>query len=192
VTISIQEHLLSYGLRYVRLNPLGAYCLGAAEAYAGQADECPKLFRVLPNLDIVLTNGGLDPASRAVLELLAAPQSEMVWTLDPERMLTHIETGGSFAELNQFLENNAADSLPDNVVVFLKDLESKLGACKSAHEAVLLEWQDEALARLIATSAGLNRLCSHAGSNCIAVTRANYRAFARALKKLGYVAPFKP
>ncbi len=180
------------GLRYVRLNPFGAYCLGAAETYTEHADERLKLFRVLPNLDIVLTNGGLDPASRAVLELLAAPQSELVWTLDSQRMLTHIETGGSFAELKQFLENNAADSLPDNVVVFLKDLESKLGACKSACEAILLEWQDETLARLITTSSGLNRLCSHAGSNRIAVARADYRAFARALKKLGYVAPFRP
>jgi len=177
------------GLLYVRLNPLGAYALGFSDHYDLRAEARPKLFRVLPNLDVVLANGPLNPADRATLELLAAPKSDMVWTLDAERMLTHVETGGAFRELRDFLEANAAEGLPENVQVFLADLESKLGACRARREAVLLEWADEALARLIATSSGTNKLCFHAGANRLVVPAENVTAFSRAVKKLGYVLP---
>jgi hypothetical protein len=43
----------------------------------------------------------------------------MVWALDPERMLSHVQTGGNLKELRAFLEQNAAEGLPANVQVFL-------------------------------------------------------------------------
>jgi hypothetical protein len=177
------------GLRYLRLTGLGAFCLGTTDTYTLSVGETQKLFRVLPNLEIILSNGHLDAANRALLELLAEPRGDMVWALDSERILTHVETGGSFNELQQFLEANAAEGLPENVRVWLTELESKLAACKRASRATLLEWADEPLARLISTSAGLNKLCHHAGGNRIVVAHSDYRAFARAVKKLGYVAP---
>lgn len=136
-----------------------------------------------------MTNGALNPADRAALELLAAPKSDMVWTLDAERMLTHVETGGAFQELRHFLEANAAEGLPENVQVFLGQLEAKLGACRLRRNAVLLEWTDDPLAQLIATSAGTNKLCFHAGENRLVVPAESLGAFSRGLKKLGYVLP---
>jgi hypothetical protein len=177
------------GLLYVRLNPLGAYALGLTEAYQMRPVERPKLFQVLPNLDLVLHGGPLNPADRAGLELLAAPQSDAVWRLEPERILTHIETGGSLASLRTFLDENAASGVPENVRIFLDGLEAKLGACQSRRKAVLLEWADPALAQLIATSSGLKRLCYYAGENRLVVPAENLTAFTRALKRLGYVLP---
>jgi hypothetical protein len=177
------------GLLYVRLNPLGAYALGCAESYEYRPEAGAKLFRVLPNLEVVLANGPLNPADRANLELLAAPKGEMVWALDPERMLSHVQTGGNLKELRAYLEQNAAESLPANVQVFLQELENKTGACHTLQEALLLEWTDEALARLIATSAGMSKLCFHAGENRLVVARKSLSAFGRALRKLGYALP---
>ncbi|MBI4662101.1 MAG: hypothetical protein HY735_25040 [Verrucomicrobia bacterium] len=177
------------GLLYVRLNPLGAYALGFADHYDLRLDEKPKLFRVLPNHDLVLADAALNPADRATLELLAVPKSDMVWTLDAERMLSHVETGGAFKELRDFLESNASEGLPGNVQVFFGELENKLGACAVRRDAVLLEWTDAALAQLIATSAGTSKLCHHAGENRLVVPKDNLAAFSRAAKKLGYVLP---
>ena len=124
------------GLLYVRLNPLGAYVLGCAESYEYLLEAGAKLFRVLPNLEVVLANGPLNPADRANLELLVAPKSEMVWALDSERMLSHVQTGGNLKELRAFLEQNAAEGLPANVQVFLQELEYKTGACHTLQEAL--------------------------------------------------------
>ena len=177
------------GLLYVRINPLGAYALGLTETYLFRTEEKAKLFRVLPNLDVVLAGGPLNPADRASLELLATPKSDVVWSLDGERMLSHVETEGTFKELRAFLEENVAEGLPGNVLVFLQGLEDKIGGCSTSREAVLLEWTDEALARLVATSAGMGRLCFHAGENRLVVPRECLAAFSRAVKKLGYVLP---
>ena len=177
------------GLLYVRLNPLGAYALGFTDQYDSRAEDKPKLFRVLPNRDLVLANGPLNPADRAALELLAVPASENVWTLDAERMLTHVESGGALQELRDFLESNAMDGLPESVQIFLAGLALKLGACRARRDAVLLEWADEALAQFIANSPGTNKLCFHAGGNRLVIPAENLAAFSRALKRLGFVLP---
>lgn len=177
------------GLLYVRLNLLGAYILGCAESYEIHIEGQTKLFRVLPNLDLVLSDAALNAADRASLELLASPISNLVWRLDAGRMLTHVETGGTFKELRAFLNNNAAENLPANVHVFLQELEHKISACRALREAVLLEWADEALARLIATSAGMSKLCHHAGGNRLVVPKESLAAFGRAVKELGYCLP---
>jgi len=77
------------GLRYVRLTALGAFCLRATDSYLPHTEDAPKLFRVLPNLEIVLTRGPLDPASRAMLELLAAPRDEVCSELKACKHFSH-------------------------------------------------------------------------------------------------------
>ena len=180
------------GLQFVRMTALGAFALGFNSEYSVVASETPKAFRVVPNHDIVLLPAGHEAAIRATLGLLARPVSDQVWRLEAERMLEHVEGGGSFTELKQFLESHAADGLPENVQVFFNDLAAKLGACRRARKAVLIEWDDESTAHLIANSAGMRRLCHHAGENRLAVAQSDYRAFCRVLKKLGFVIPLQP
>ena len=177
------------GLRYVRLSPLGAFCFGVNTNYTPQVAERTKLFRVLANHELVLTEARIDPGSRAMLELMAVPQTDVVWRLDADRILSHVEAGGSFPELTKFLQAQATDVLPENVQVFLRDLESKLGACQGVRSAFLIDWNDEATARLVANSTGLRKVCRYAGGNTVAVSAADYRTFARLVKKLGYVVP---
>jgi hypothetical protein len=40
------------GLMFVRVTPLGAYCLGAASDYAHSPGEVKPVLQVLPNLEI--------------------------------------------------------------------------------------------------------------------------------------------
>lgn len=177
------------GLLYVRLNPLGAHALGFADDYVMSAEEPPGLFRVLPNHDLVLAEGALNPADRAMLELLAVQNSDQVWHLDPGRTLGHVESGGSFSELSEYLESRAIGGIPETIRAFLSEIQGRLGACRSRQDAVLLEWKDEALARLIASSSGTREYCHHAGDNRVVVPAKNLAALTRALKQLGYVLP---
>jgi hypothetical protein len=177
------------GLLFVRLNPLGACALGLTEHYELCQENQPKLFQVRPNLDLVLTGDALNPADRAWLELLAVPRDATTWTLDMGRMLTHVEAGGALAELRAFLEANATDALPASVASLFDELENKLRACRGRRAAVLLEWADESLARWLATDAGFNKLCFHAGENRVVVPAEHLAAFGRAVKRFGFVLP---
>jgi len=180
------------GLLYVRLNALGAYGLELTDSYEVEIGPQPKLFQVLPNLEIVLAAPLADPADGLLLGALAAPQSDLVWRLDAERILTHVENGGNLEELKRFLlDHNAAEPLPETVAAFLADLERKLGACRAARPAFLLEWADPALSHLLATSPGTNKLCHHAGENRLVLAKDDLAAFRRAAKRLGYVVPLQ-
>jgi len=176
------------GLLYVRITPLGAYALDITDHCDFRPDENPKLFHVVSRSELVLPHP-LDPANRASLELMAERQNDMVWSLDVERILSHVETGGSLKQLRSFLETNASEALPEDVQDFLVELEERIGAFRSQRDAVLLEWADERLAQLLATSTETGKLCFHCGENRLVVAKSNLGAFSRAVKKLGFVVP---
>jgi hypothetical protein len=68
-------------------------------------------------------------------------------------------------------------------------LNRRIGAFRRSREAVLLEWEDENLARHLANEATTGALCHHAGDNRLVVAKSDLAAFRRALKPLGFVLP---
>jgi hypothetical protein len=175
------------GLLYVRLNPLGAYALGYAERYEAAISAGPKALQVLPSLEIRATIGSLNAADCAMLELMASRRDEQVWRLDQERILSHVEAGGAMAGLRQFLEHNAEGGLPEEVATCLAAIELRIGAFKRARDAVLIEWEDEQLARYLAGESSTTALCHHAGGDRLVVPKEQLPAFRRAVRKLGFV-----
>lgn len=177
------------GLLYVRINPLGTYALGLVDRYEYRAEPGPKLFRLLPNLEIHLSTEQLNPADRAGLELVAVPQDAKLWRLDPVKILTHAESGGDLAELESFLEANAAGGLPDTVCEFFESLQCRVKAFRRSREAVLLEWETEELALHLSTDPATREFCHHAGGNRLVVPHHQLTAFRGGVKNLGWVLP---
>lgn len=178
------------GLLYVRLNPLGHYCLSASGEYTPPAAEKPKLFTVLPNRDIAVTRGQeLLPGDVSMLELFALKTSDHVWRIDPPLMLDHLESGGVLDDFSRFLTGNAAEEVPDTIRVLFDDLKARAGAVAATQEAYLVEFRDPAVAALVAHDSKAGKLCLLAGERHVAVPKANEKAFRTAVKKLGYVVP---
>lgn len=178
------------GLRHVRLTPLGAYCLGFADAYEMAVKEPAGLVKILPNLELVLVNdASCSPADTARLELFASPKTERVWRIDQQRILAHIESGGSMDEIRKEMESLQKGDLPQNLVTWLDELERKAMALKGGTQCILIEVADEATAALIAHDSKASKYCLPAGNRHLAVPAKNERAFRSAIKKLGYVLP---
>ncbi len=178
------------GLLYVRLNGLGAYCLGLTEHYSPAPAEARKLFTVLPNREIAVAGEKpLLPSDEAMLEQFAGKQSDRLWNIDPQRLLDYLETGERLEDVTQFLEAHATAGIPETVHVFFRDLQAKAGAVVGAEEAMLIEFRDPVVAALVAHDAKAGKLCVQAGERHVAVPKKNERAFRTALKKLGYILP---
>ena len=176
------------GLLYVRLNPLGAYCLNAAAEYQPPAQARSVSLCVLPNREVaVLETAHFGDADRRLLENFASPKSEYVWELDPARILDHLEAGGETSELSGFLEDASGAPLPETVARFLADLDAGRGAVTSVEEALLVAMRDEEAAARVAHDTQAGKYCRAAGGSLLAVPRKNARAFRSALKKLGYI-----
>jgi hypothetical protein len=184
------EYLSRYdGLSYVRLTPLGAYCLGIVDEYEPPRLELPAVLSVLSTLEVVATEGSLNAADRIVLERYADSVSDRVWQLTDERLLAALEAGGSLTELAEFLTASSVSPLPERAVQLFRDIEERAERIQDNGAARLILCGDPALATLVANHVRTRRLCMLAGERHLVVPVASERAFRRALRELGYPIP---
>ncbi len=177
------------GLKYFRLNALGAWCLGLAPLYQPEAIIIERTWRVLPNHDIVSSELNADPADTLFLERVADRSSERVWRLDRDKILTAIEDGLPLSALSEFLESHASEPIPQTVQTFLADLSEKTGRLRDKGTVRIIECVDSETARMLMLDAKLKTLCLPAGDRNLVFRPGNESTVRAHLRKLGYVIP---
>jgi hypothetical protein len=177
------------GLRYFRINPLGAYGLGLTDDYqpARQAPDCT--LRILPSLQITVASGALSVEESLSLELWAEPLGDGRWRLDQSRILEAVERGQPLAELRAFLAARDDQGLPDTVEGFLGQIEKQATALRIAGPVLLIDCADDELAELLANHKDTKALCAKAGNRQLAIKMDAEDRFRRAVRGLGYGLP---
>ncbi|BAU42095.1 helicase-associated domain-containing protein [Leptolyngbya sp. O-77] len=185
------------GLSYFRLTPLGAYVLGLSDRYVPAALPQKQVLRVLPNREVVALQT-LSRADRLMLDSLLQPVSDSVWQLEQAKLLDAIAQGRTVEELQAFLEANSVEALPQTVLQFLSDLQSRTTRLQPLSTARVIRCADAALAMQIANDSRTKAYCFLADQpQAIAAGQATYlivpleseTKFNNALKKLGYSLP---
>ena len=176
------------GLQYFRLNPLGAFCLGMAKTYEPSAPETRVSLTVFPNLRLE-TAGSLSPDERLLLETWAVAESETIWCLDGDKVLSAVESGHRIGELREFLTMRDDQPLPERVEGFLRTTERRARALIPRGAALLIECVDADLAVRLAADEQTARLCQRAGERCLVVKAGSEDAFRKAVRALGYGMP---
>lgn len=177
------------GLQAIRLNALGCFALGLADAYqpsatTGQA----QVLKILPNLDIVVT-GSLDPGDELLLSAYAEQSADRVWTISAASLLAAVDTGRDLTEFTAFLGRCAENELPGALDVLLDDVTRRAGQLIDLGHARVIECADAALATLIARDRATRALCRLVGERHLAVPFDAELKFRVAVRKLGYVMP---
>jgi len=175
------------GLMFVRINALGAWCLGRADRYDPETVGVERVLQVLPNLDVVARHPPLRPADRLFLDRFAERNSEAVWHLSTAKGLAAVEEGLTVAELRDFLAARCQESLPQTVTVFVDDLENKAGQLEDQGAARLIGCRDAIVAQTLAHDRRLRPLCQLAGERLLVFRAADEAAVRRGLRELGYV-----
>lgn len=192
------EYLSRYdGLLAMRLNSLGAYVLGQTDEYTPPAligDSGAPVLRVLPNLDVVVTDAArFAPNERAFLERIAALQSENTYRLSREQLLEAANSGLDLPQIKQFLTARSGQpehELPQIVRVFLEDLEKRLGALREVGAMLVLEGGDPYLLTELSNNPALRaqvQLGTIGERPVLLVPEEHELAVRRQLKKLGYI-----
>jgi hypothetical protein len=177
------------GLMFLRINALGAWCLGLSEDYEPDAVAFEPVLKVLPNRDLVAADRPLAPADVLFLERFAERKSEAVWHLAAGKVLDAVEKGMTLPELKEFLAARSQGPLPRTVEVFLDDLTNKAGQLEDLGTAHLIGCADAHVAQLLAHDRRLRKLCRLAGERQLVFRAADETAVRRALRDLGYVLP---
>lgn len=173
------------GLLHIRVNGLGAWCLGLADEYEPSPLQVRQVLKVLPNMEIVETEP-LSPGDVLILEQFAERTSDVVWQIQRTRLLEAVEGGHSVTNMSAFLEARAGGSLPDTVAIFFRETSERVSSLVDRGAARLIQAQDAALAQLIVNDRRLRPLCMLAGERHIVVPEEHASAFRRALRELGY------
>jgi len=172
------------GLVSIRINPLGAYCLGMRETYASL--EAERHLRVLANREIVAT-GEIPTADRLALDQYFVRVSDLVWRVEAEQLLSVVDGGGTIEQVSEYLRTHSETPVPETVSRLLDDVAERSGRLHDAGTARLVECDDQALASLIASDTLTRRHCMLAGTRHLAVPSSSEAAFKRGLKKLGFI-----
>jgi hypothetical protein len=177
------------GLQFVRINALGAWCLGIAEDYVPEPVATERLLKVLPNLDVVAIAPPLRPADEMLLDRFADRQSPAVWHLSQDKILAAVEEGLSVQELTDFLCAKSAEKLPATVESFLSDRRDHVGQLRDLGTARVIECADATVAQLLVNDRRLRGVCQLAGERQLVFRAADEAAVRRGLRQLGYVLP---
>lgn len=185
------EFLSRYdGLQYLRLTPLGAYCIGLTNQYTPAEPECRSELRVLSNLDVIDSGFSLDAGEKFVLDGFSTRLEDTnVWQLNQSTLLAASEQGKDINEFREFLIARSSDSLPDTVEELLSDSIERATQVQHKGKVTLIECADASLAESIANDTRCKKYCIRAGSCHLVIHAGRESQFRKALKQLGYCLP---
>ena len=170
------------GLMYVRINALGAFCLGRKRSYTPSEVAVEHVLKVLPNFDVVAFRP-LPQGDQLLLAQFAEKTADNVWTIRPEQMLKGLESGQSLDHMRSFLKHKSGEELPQPVAVLFDDMADKVSRLSAKGTAHLIEVTDVETAQFLAHDRGVSKHCYLAGDRQLVVPEKSLTAFRNALKK---------
>ena len=173
------------GLKYFRLNPLGAYCLGKADDYEPKAPSATTSLTVFADRRIQV-HGTLSAEERLLIDTYANAESADVWRLDADAILTALESGHDIADLRGFLAGRDDQDLPETVEGFLRSIERGSSALKLRGSVLLVECADAHIASRLADDPKLKKLCRRAGERHLVIETKSERMFRKVAHGHGF------
>jgi hypothetical protein len=177
------------GLKYFRINALGAWCLGQTPHYHPEEIITRKTWRVLPNHDIVSSELKPDPVDVMFLDKVADRTSDLVWHLDREKIVTAVEAGLAIGTIASFLEQHSAEPIPQTVQTLLGDLKDGATRLRDRGTVRMIECADTETARLLPADPKLKTLCLPAGKRNLVFRTTDEPKVRTQLRKLRYFMP---
>lgn len=174
------------GLMYIRLNNLGAYCLGLTDVYDAPQVAVKSRISVLPDLSLRIAGEPLAADERLFLSNFAEPESETVWRLDRGLTIAALEGGQKIEVLREFLQKRDEQELPEIVEAFLRATERRAAALRDKGTTRIIEAETAEIAAEIAAHPQTKKLCFRAGEKLLAVRTESEMQFREAVRKIGY------
>lgn len=179
------------GLKYIRLNPLGAWILGRSEKYTASEAKEKFVLKLLPNLEITMISPEIPSYEKMQLDRIADQTSDRVWKLSKKKILSALEQEVTVETIADYLTNRSEEEkMPAAVSRFLEDIRKGTEKVIEHGQAMVYRCDDNTTAQLIANDSLLKNKCLVNDSYLI-VPLKHRTVIKRVLKKLGIVVSHK-
>lgn len=179
------------GLKFIRINSLGAFCLDLAETYELPEIAVKSSFTILPNLKIKIDGAALTVGEEIFLENFAEKEDGNLWRLSQEKTIYALENGKKIESLREFLEKREEQLLPETVEGFLRDTEKRAAALKSKETAQIIECETTEIADEISQNPHTKKFCERFGKKSLEVFAPDEKKFREIVRKIGYGVTFE-
>lgn len=171
------------GLRYFRINPLGAYLLGQADEYVPSEPEVEGIFRISADKQLTLLHPNeVTPDRQMMLDLLA-PDGQ----LTHQHILSAVEQGYDFPVIHDFLSDNHNGALPAAISEWLQSLEHNRKAFKVSGSAVYITVSNKKHMELMKSDSVLQKFCTPIDNKRVVVAQNSVTRVQNRLKELAFL-----
>ncbi len=175
------------GLRFVRVNNLGAYLFGQADRYAPAYPHERPLLVIGSDLEVAITEPEqFTSNARSLLEQMALPLTKNSYRLDRTRLLSALEAGYDLECLVDFLHRRHVGPVPGEVLPWLEEVRQRIGAFQQAGPARLIRTRSAEQANLALADPVLGRFCRRVEDRLLVIPANKEQSFRARLKELGY------
>ncbi len=174
------------GLKFIRINNLGAFCFDLVENYKLPEIAVKSSFSILPNLQIKVVGENLTGGEELFLENFAEKETPELWRLSREKSINALENGQKISALREFLEKREDQLLPETVEGFLRDTEKRAAALTDKGAAKIVECETVKIADEIAANPHSKKMCQRVGKKSLAVFENDEKKFREIVRKIGY------
>lgn len=191
VNKALQEREAAYlspfdGLRYVRLNALGAYALGLQKTYTVSIEE-PTANIVLDDKRLIISIDGYDPLKTMVLEKLAEKISETCYKVNYQSFLKECATQQDIKQKISLFQEQIAAKPPQIWQEFLEDVQEKINPLsKKTNLAVYKLQPNKELIALVARDEMLKQHIFKAEDYHVVIDAKHLSKVKKRLEEFGY------
>jgi hypothetical protein len=176
------------GLRYFRLNPLGAWCLNLCDEYQpAESPEAP-LLTVSEDLQIDLVRTP-EPGELLLLDRYAERISDQTWLLTPTAVFGALDQWQKPGVFLEFLEHHSEQPPGPAVVDLFAEIENRRLALRDGGGGRLLHCSNTKVVRLLTSDPATRDHCLKAGAKLLVIPEKAEKGFREGLHKLGYIFP---
>lgn len=181
------------GLKYLRLTPLGAYCLGLSAEYHSSLELSRSRLAITPTLEVQAI-GEIMGSDRILLEQFARPtlsgskgsRHQGGWQLELEALVSAVESGYALGEFKEFLVAAVEGDWPEALEVLFAMVEERTTSLVLVGQSLVIECKTASLAQSLLKQTTLAKLCSLMGDRHLVVPLELEGKFRTAVRKLGY------
>lgn len=172
------------GLKYVRINKLGAFVFGHIDEYEEEKEDA--LF-VLDGADLIFTGRrAIAPGKAIYLEKVAERVEVDRWRFSVSSLLTAVESGENLLEIRKMLESLCSEKFSNEMELLFKEAWEKTSAFIDVGQASLIECGREFRKQVLSNNK-LSKLCLPAGEKYLVVLPGQEMKFASAIKAMGFI-----
>jgi len=183
-----ESYSLFDGLKYFRINNLGAYLLGQAGEYVPSQPLAPAIFTISADRTVTITQpDAFTPNDQYQLVLMAEPLENGHYRLDTQRILTALEEGHDWQYLVDFLRDRHDGLLPDKILAWLEEIRENSQVFKKGETALFIKVQSAEVAEMVMADSILRKFCKQIDSRILVIPANKEKAFRKRLKELEYV-----